>query len=134
MTTMDSVRALAYPVTCMPVVAGTAEHRNVLLVETDGGAEGIALHPFLLCQDWDKRVVIHWEDDHGSHTYTVLQIVVDNTDRFEFVREDEPAGRVALTVLTFERFEREYRSQDPDAGSVPQFESEEQFRRWFLPG
>ncbi len=134
MTTMDSVRALAYPRTCMPAASGTAEHRNVLLVETDRGAEGIALHPFLLCQDWDKRVVIHWEDDHGSHTFTVLEIVADGAHRFEFVREDEPSGRVTLTPLTFERFEREYRPLDPEAGNVPGFESEEQFRRWFLPG
>ncbi len=134
MTTIESLRTLTYPSTYMPAVAGPAERRNVLLVETVAGPEGIAVHPFLLCQDWDKRVVIHWEDDHGSHTFTVLEIVADATDRFEFVREDEPSGRVTLTPLTFERFEREYRPYDPEAGNVPGFESEEQFRRWFLPG
>jgi len=134
MTTIESLRTLTYPGTYMPAVAGPAERRNVLLVETAAGPEGIAVHPFLLCQDWDKRVVIHWEDDHASHTFTVLEIVTDGTDRFEFVREDEPPGNVTLTPLTFERFEREYRSQDPEAGNVPGFENEEQFRRWFLPG
>lgn len=134
MTTMQELQELAYPGTRMPLVAGPAENRNVLLVETERGPEGIALHPFLLCQDWDKRVVIHWEDDHGSRTYTVLGIAADAADRFEFEREDEPAGTVRLTPLNFERFEQEYRAHDPEAGNVPRFENEEQFRRWFLQG
>jgi len=36
--------------------------------------------------------------------------------------------------MTYEQFEREYRSRDPEAGNVPRFENDEQFRRWFLPG
>ena len=134
MMTMAQLRELRYPGTYMPRVAGPAEHRNVLLVETESGAEGVAVHPFLLCQDWDQRVVIHWEDDHGSSTFTVIDVVLDSDDRFEFVREEAPGGRVTLTPLSFERFEQEYRSRDPEAGSVPRFESEDQFRRWFLPG
>lgn len=133
MTTMAHMRELTYPRTYMPAVAGPVERRNVLLVETAAGAEGIAVHPFLLCQDWDKRVVIHWEDDHGSQTCTILDIITDIEDAFEFVRDAEPSA-VRLTPLSFDRFEREYRSRDPEAGSVPRFESEEQFRHWFLPG
>jgi hypothetical protein len=134
MTTMDSLRGLTYPSTYMPAVAGPAERRNVLLVESAAGTEGVAVHPFLLCQDWDQRVVIHWEDDHASRTFTVLNITADADDLFEFVREDEPAGTVRLTPMSYEQFEREYRSRDPEAGNVPRFENDEQFRRWFLPG
>jgi hypothetical protein len=131
---MQDLRELAYPRTMMPAVAGIADHRNVLLVESDSGPEGIAVRPFLLCQDWDKRVVIHWEDDRGSYTFTVTDVVADEPGKFEFIRADEPAGRVWLTPLTFERFESEWRNRDPEAGNVPQFDSEDQFRRWFLPG
>jgi hypothetical protein len=134
MTSMQKLQALPYPATYMPRVAGPPAERNVLLVETAAGPEGVAVRPFLLCQDWDQRVVIHWEDDRGSYTFTVLDVTEDSAERFAFNRVDEPAGAVWLTPLTCERFEREWRSRDPDAGSVPRFESEEQFRRWFLPG
>lgn len=134
MVTLARVQALPYPQTYRPAVAGTAEHRHVLLVETEAGPEGVAVHPFLLCQDWDGRVVVHWEDDRGSYTYTVLDIVVDTDERFEFAREDAPQGRVWLTPLTYPRFEREFRSRHPEAANGAPFESEEQFRRWYLPG
>lgn len=134
MATMMDLQALAYPRTYMPAVAGPADRRNVLLVETAAGAEGVAVRPFLLCQDWDRRVVIHWEDDHRSYTYTVTDVLMDTPERFEFRREDAPAGLVTLTPLGFDRFEREFRARDPEAGSVPRFESEDQFRRWFLQG
>ncbi|MHB8574571.1 MAG: hypothetical protein ACYDCQ_04495 [Dehalococcoidia bacterium] len=132
MTTMTELQALAYPRTYTPLVAGPPERRNVLLVEAAGGPEGVAVRPLLLCQDWDQRVVIHWEDDHDSSTYTVLDVVDDSAERFTFQR-DEPAGTVSLTPLDFRRFEREYRTAlDPDAGNVPRFESDDQFRRWYL--
>ncbi|HEY7293625.1 MAG TPA: hypothetical protein VH916_01235 [Dehalococcoidia bacterium] len=134
MATMQELRGLVYPRTYMPAVAGPAGDRAVLLVETESGPEGVALRPILLCQDWDGRVVIHWEDDRGSCTYTVLDVTEDSAARFAFERADEPAGAVWLTPLSYERFEREWRSRDPEAGNVPRFESEEQFRRWFLPG
>jgi len=134
MATMSELQALAYPRTYMPAVAGPADRRNVLLIETAAGAEGVAVRPFLLCQDWDQRVVIHWEDDHGSYTYTVIDVLADTPERFEFLREGAPGERVILTPLGFARFERELRNRDPEAGNVPLFETEEQFRRWFLPG
>lgn len=134
MTTIERLKQLPYPGTYKPLVAGPAERRNVLLVEGDAGPEGIAVHPLLLCQDWDKRVVVHWEDDRGAYTYSVSDVLADAEDRFEFVREEAPGGSVRLTPLSFERFEREYRPLHPDAGNVPHFESEAQFRRWFLPG
>ena len=131
MTTMSDLRALAYPRTYTPLVAGPAERRNVLLVESETRAEGIAVRPLLLCQDWDDRVVVHWEDDHGSSTYTVVDVIEDTAERFAFRRE-EPAGTISLTPLHFQRFEREIRTLDPDAGNVPRFASEDQFRRWYL--
>lgn len=134
MTTMERLKQIAYPGTYMPLVAGPAERRNVLLVESDAGPEGIAVRPFLLCQDWDNRVVIHWEDDRGAYTYTVVDVLADAEDGLAFVREEPPSGTVRLTPLSYERFEREFRPLHPDAGNVPQFESEEQFRRWYLPG
>ena len=48
---------------------------------------------FLLCQDWDGRVVIHWQDDRGSVTYTVTDVTEDSAERFAFARADEP-GRI----------------------------------------
>ncbi len=134
MATIEDLRALAYPRTYTPAVAGPAGERAVLFVETERGPEGVAVRPILLCQDWDGRVVIHWEDDRGSRTYTVLDVTEDSPQRFAFARADEPAGAVWLTPLSFERFESEWRSLDPEAGNVPRFESEEQFRRFFLPG
>lgn len=134
MATIEDLRALAYPRTYTPAVAGPAGDRHVLLVESPAGPEGVAVRPILLCQDWDGRVVIHWQDDRGSVTYTVLDVAEDSPERFAFTRADAPGGAVWLTPCSFERFEREWRSRDPDAGSVPSFESEEQFRRWFLPG
>jgi len=134
MASMQELRTLAYPRTYTPAVAGTPDKRNVLLVESAAGSEGVAVRPMLLCQDWDQRVVIHWSDDRGSYTFTVSDVLEDTSERFSFLRQDEPAGQVSLTPLTFERFERELRSRDPDAGNVPRFLTDDQFRRWFLPG
>ncbi len=133
MTTMDQLRGLAYPRTYTPLVAGPAEHRRVLLVESEQGPEGVAVRPLLLCQDWDGRVVVHWEDDRGSYTYTVTDVLEDTPERLAF-RRDDPPGSVTLTPLDYQRFEREYRPLHPDAGNLPRFETEDQFRRWYLPG
>jgi len=126
------LRELRYPANYCPAVAGPPEHRNVLLVETEAGAEGLALHPLLLCQDWDRRVVIHWEDHQRAHTFTVVDILTDTPERFEFLSESEPPVYVRLTPLSLERFEREFRDQYAEAGALPSFETEEQFRHWFL--
>ena len=134
-TTMERLRALAYPATYTPEVAGPPTARNVLLVESEEGIEGLAVRPLLLCQDWDGRVVVHWEDHHGSYTYTVADVLVDTPERFEFLRAEDdaaPPRRVWLTPLTFERYERDVRPRDPETGSIPRFESQEQFRRYFV--
>jgi hypothetical protein len=133
---MQSLRELTYPATYTPPVAGPANARNVLLVEGGHGPEGIAVRPLLLCQDWDQRVVIHWEDDRGSSTYTVADVLTDTPERFSFVRvvDGSSAERVDLTPLTFERYEREVRPRDPETGNIPRFESQEQFRRYFVAG
>ncbi len=131
MTTMESLRQLPYPGTYMPAVSGPPDRRNVLVAEGAAGPEGIALRPFLLCQDWDRRVVIHWEDDRGSYTYTVTDVLEDTPERFTFTREDAPGGTVTLTPLTRERFEALFRQRD-GAQQIPQFDTDEQFRRWFL--
>lgn len=130
-TTMQALRQLPYPGTYMPAVAGPPDRRRVLLASSAEGPEGIALRPFLLCQDWDQRVVIHWEDDHGSTTYTVSDVIADTPERFEFVREDPPGGTVTLRPLSLEEFETIFRQRD-DAQQIPRFGSEEQYRRWFL--
>ena len=132
MTAMARLRTLAYPASYIPTVAGPLERRHVLLVETEAGPEGIALHPLLLYQDWDGRVVIHWEDHQGAYTFTVVDILVDTPECFEFLSESEPPVYVRLTPLTLERFEREFRDQYAEAGAFPGFETEEQFRHWFL--
>ena len=135
--TMESLRALAYPATYVPAAAGTPGARNVLLVEAGRGPEGIAVRPLLLCQDWDGRVVIHWEDDRGSSTYTVADVLSDTPERFAFVRlgdNDGSAERVDLTPLSYERYESEVRPRDPETGNIPRFESQEQFRRYFAAG
>jgi hypothetical protein len=135
--TMESLRALAYPATYVPAVAGPAGARNVLLIEAGSGPEGIAVRPLLLCQDWDARVVIHWEDDRGSYTYTVSDVLSDTAERFAFMRlsdENGAAERVDLTPLSYERYESEVRPRDPETGNIPRFESQEQFRRYFAAG
>ena len=133
---MESLRALTYPATYTPAVAGPAAARNVLLVEGRHGPEGIAVRPLLLCQDWDGRVVIHWEDDRGSYTYTVADVLSDTPERFAFVRalDGGSAERIDLTPLSYERYEREVRPRDPETGNIPRFESQEQFRRYFVAG
>ncbi|MGI8551823.1 MAG: hypothetical protein ACR2PL_13705 [Dehalococcoidia bacterium] len=132
MTTMQQLQDLPYPDRYMPAAAGPPKRRNVLLVETDAGPEGIALHPLLLCQDWDRRVVIHWEDDRRAYTFTVVDIVHDTPEQFEFLSEGEPPIRVRLTPLSHDRFERELGQQYAEAGAIPSFETDEQFRHWFL--
>lgn len=132
--TMERLEAMPYPATYMPEVAGAAGRREVLLVETGGGPEGIAVRPFLLCQDWDHRVVVHWEDDRQSYTYTVTNVIADTPERFEFLRGGDGAARMWLTPLTYEQFERDYRARFPETGGIPRFESQEQFRRHFVGG
>lgn len=132
MTTMERLKQLAYPDAYSPAVSGPPDRRNVLMVETDAGPEGLALHPILLCQDWDHRVVIHWEDTQGAHTFTVLDVLVDRPDRFEFLSEGDPPVYVRLTPMTHQRFEREFRDRFAETGALPRFESDEQFRHWFL--
>lgn len=135
--TMESLRALAYPATYTPAVAGPTHARNVLLIESGRGPEGIAVRPLLLCQDWDSRVVIHWEDDRGSSTYTVGDLLSDTPERFAFIRIDDGDGsseRFDLTPLSYERYERDVRPRDPETGNIPRFESQEQFRRYFIAG
>ena len=91
MSTFEEMQSLAYPQTYSPVVAGRVEHRNILLVESNRGVEGVALRPFLLCQDWDNRVVIHWEDDqpmtHEAGAHRPVQadnpsVATDNPSRY----------------------------------------------------
>jgi hypothetical protein len=132
MTSMARLRELSYPTSYMPAVAGAPEQRNVLLVETDAGPEGIALRPLLVCQDWDRRVLIHWVDHQRSYTFTVLDLLADMPECLEFLSEGEPPVYVRLTPLTLDRFEREIRDRALESEAIPRFATEDQFRRWFL--
>jgi hypothetical protein len=130
MATIEELRqSLPYPQTYTPQVAAGAA---VTMARQPGAAHELVLHPYLLCQDWDKRVFFHWKDSHQAHTLEITRIVEDTPERFVFrASEDEPVT-YTLTSLTIEAFDRYFREEYERRGSVPDFPTQAALHAWLL--
>src|SRR5829696_9766392 len=76
MVTVEELRqSLPYPQTYTPQVALKA----ALSMERQPGVGiDLVLRPYILCQDWDKRVFIHWKDSRGVRTLEITRILEDS--------------------------------------------------------
>ena len=130
MATIEELRqTLPDPQTYTPRVAANAA---VMMERQPGAVHELVLHPFLLCQDWDKRVFLHWKDSHQAHTLEITRIVEDSPERFVFrASEDEPVT-YAVTPLTLETFDRYFREGYERQGSVPDFATQAALHAWLL--
>jgi hypothetical protein len=130
MATIDEIReTLTYPNTYTPRVA---EGRAVTLTRRPGAGVELALRPYLLCQDWDKRVVIHWTDNHGPHSLEVTRIMEDTPERFSFHANEPELIEYRLEPLTRELFDRELRGGYHRQGHVPDFADDAALSAWLL--
>lgn len=134
MATIEELRqTLPYPQPYTPVVESAPGRPTALQVEQEpGGVPGLALRATVLCQDWDKRVVIHWIDEQGSHTLEMTRIIEDTPERFRFRASEEQATVYTLTPLTLETFNRYFREDYERVGHVPDFADEATLHQWLL--
>ncbi len=130
MATIEELRqTLPYPQTYTPRVAANTA---VCMERQPGAGIDLVLHPYLLCQDWDKRVFFHWKDSHQAHTLEITRIVEDTPERFIFrASEDEPVT-YTLSALTVEMFDRYFREGYERQGNVPDFTSQSALHAWLL--
>ena len=130
MTTIDELRqTLPYPQTYTPRVAQDA----ALCLDRDPGTGSeLALLAYLLCQDWDKRVFIHWKDSRQAHTREVTRILEDTAERFCFRASEAEPVTYTLTPLTVECFNRFMREGYERQGHVPEFADQASLHAWLL--
>lgn len=130
MTTVDELRqTLPYPHTYTPKVAA---HAALSLTREPGVGVALALKPFLLCQDWDKRVVIHWRDTDKGRTMAITRILEDSEERFSFHADEQEPATYVLTPLTLECFASHFRDGYERQGNVPDFRNEAALSAWLL--
>jgi hypothetical protein len=130
MATVEELRhTLPYPQTYTPKVAVKA----ALSMERDPGVGiDLVLKPFILCQDWDKRVVIHWKDGRGVRTVEITRILEDTPGRFSFHANEEIPVTYTLSPLTIECFNKTLRESYERQGHVPEFTDEAALHAWLL--
>lgn len=130
MATIEELRqTLPYPQTYTPKVA----EKVALSLERDPG-RGIelVLRPYILCQDWDKRVFIHWKDSRGVRTLEITRIIEDSPGRFQFHANEEVPVTYTLTPLTLACFNDALRESYERQGNVPDFTDEAALHAWLL--
>jgi len=130
MATVEELRAsLPYPQTYTPAVAQNA----ALAMERDPGTGiDLVLKPYILCQDWDKRVFIHWKDSRGVRTVEITRIVEDTPERFSFHANEEITVTYTLTPLTIDCFNTTLRDTFERQGPVPDFQDQAALHAWLL--
>jgi hypothetical protein len=130
MVTIDELRHnLPYPQTYTPEVARKA----ALSMEREPGVGiDLVLKPYILCQDWDKRVFIHWKDSRGVRTLEITRILEDTPQRFSFHANEEIPVTYTLTPLTLECFNGTLRESYERQGNVPDFADEAALHAWLL--
>jgi hypothetical protein len=130
MATVEELRqTLPYPQTYAPRVARDAA---LSLVREPGAGLELVLHAYLLCQDWDKRVFIHWKDAHSAHTLEITRILEDTPERFCFHANEEEPVTYTLTPLTVDCFDRCFREGYERQGHVPEFPDAAALHAWLL--
>ena len=130
MATIEELRqSLPYPQTYTPAVAQNAA---LALERVPGVGVDLVLKPYILCQDWDKRVVIHWKNNRGVRTLEITRIVEDTPERFSFHANEETVVTYTLTPLTIECFDESLREQFERQGHVPDFQDRAALHSWLL--
>jgi len=130
MTTVEEIRqTLPYPQTYVPKVA---EGRALGMEREPGAGIDLVLQAYILCQDWDKRVFIHWKDSRQAHTLEITRITEDTSERFVFrASEAEPVTYI-LEPLTLDCFTRFMRESYERQGNVPDFADDAALHAWLL--
>lgn len=130
MATIEQLRQdLPYPQTYTPLVAQQA----ALAMEREPGVGiDLVLKPYILCQDWDKRVFIHWKDNRGVRTLEITRIMEDTPERFSFHANEEVPVTYTLTPLTLACFNSTLRDGYERQGNVPDFQDEAALHAWLL--
>ena len=130
MATVEELRKnLPYPQTYTPKVAEKA----ALSLERDPGVGiDLVLKPYILCQDWDKRVFIHWKDSRGVRTLEITRILEDTPERFSFHANEDVPVTYTLSPLTIECFDSALRESFERQGHVPDFTDEAALHAWLL--
>lgn len=130
MATVEELRqTLPYPQTYTPKVA--ADPALSMTREPGVGIE-LVLRPYLLCQDWDKRVFIHWRDAQGTRTLEVTRILEDTEGSFRFHASEAEPVTYALEPLTLDCFNRFLREGYERQGNVPDFADDAALHAWLL--
>ncbi len=130
MATIEEIRrTLPYPQTYTPKVA----EKVALSLERDPGIGiELVLRPYILCQDWDKRVVIHWKESRQVRTLEITRILEDTPACFAFRASEEEPVTYTLTPLTLECFNSLLRESYERQGNVPDFTDEHSLHAWLL--
>ncbi|MGE0542494.1 MAG: hypothetical protein AB7R89_20190 [Dehalococcoidia bacterium] len=130
MVTVEELRqSLPYPQTYTPKVALKA----ALSMERQPGAGiDLVLKPYILCQDWDKRVFIHWKDSRGVRTLEITRILEDSPERFQFHVNEEIPVTYTLSPLTLACFNNTLREAYERQGNVPDFPDDAALHAWLL--
>jgi hypothetical protein len=130
MVTVEELRhSLPYPQTYTPTVAQQA----ALTMERDPGVGiDLVLKPYVLCQDWDKRVFIHWKDSRCVHTLEITRILDDTPEQFSFHANEEIPVTYTLRPLTLRRFNDTLRESYEREGNVPDFADDAALHAWLL--
>lgn len=130
MVTVEELRrSLPYPQTYTPEVA----HKAALSLERlPGVGVDLVLKPYILCQDWDKRVFIHWKDSRGVRTLEITRILEDSAERFQFHANEEIPVTYTLIPLTLACFNGALRESYERQGNVPDFADEAALHAWLL--
>jgi hypothetical protein len=130
MATVDELRqTLPYPQTYTPAVA----HKAALALERDPGVGiDLVLKPYILVQDWDKRVFIHWKNSRGVRTLEITRILEDTPARFSFHANEDVPITYTLTPLTLACFNDTLRDAYERQGNVPDFADEAALHAWLL--
>ena len=130
MATVEELRQnLPYPQTYTPKAA---EKAALSMERNPGAGIDLVLKPYILCQDWDKRVFIHWKDGRGVRTLEITRIVEDTRERFSFHANEETPVTYTLTPLTIARFNDTLREGFERQGHVPDFSDEAALHAWLL--
>jgi hypothetical protein len=134
MATIEELRErLPYPTTYVPLVAGQGEQTSALQLARQPGTDGeVVLRPYILCQDWDKRVFLHWKDERRAHTLELTRILEDTAERFCFHASEEQPVTYTLTPLTLAVFNAGVREEYERHGHVPDFTDDGALHAWLL--
>jgi hypothetical protein len=130
MVTVEELRqSLPYPQTYTPEVAQKAA---LSMERLPGVGVDLVLKPYILCQDWDKRVFIHWKDSRGVRTLEITRILEDSPERFQFHANEEIPVTYTLIPLTLACFNGALRESYERQGNVPDFADEAALHAWLL--